>query len=106
VRADSMASQMVNFLASIVLLAGLTFMIGTFTWTTGTDGPTKVMEVVEAPPTPTESTSTMADSISGLVSGSLPPTTRRPLPHYQGRHLDNANLIESIDGSPRAWLKP
>jgi hypothetical protein len=54
-----MASQMVNFLASIVLLAGLTFMIGTFTWTTGTDGPTKVMEVVEAPPTPTESTSTM-----------------------------------------------
>jgi hypothetical protein len=39
----------------------------------------------------------MADSISGLVSGSCPLTTRRPLPCYQGRHLDNTDLIESID---------
>jgi hypothetical protein len=37
---------MVNFPASMVLPVGLTFTIGTFTWTTSTDGPTKVVEVV------------------------------------------------------------
>jgi hypothetical protein len=97
VRADSMASQMVNFPASMVLLAGPTFTIGTFTWTTGADGPAEAMEVVQAPPAPTKSTSTMADSISGPVSGLPPPTTRRPLPRYQGRHLDNTDLVESIN---------
>jgi hypothetical protein len=48
VRVDSMASHMVNFLASIVLPAGLTFKIRTFTWTTGADGLAEVMEVVQA----------------------------------------------------------
>jgi hypothetical protein len=97
VRADSMASQTVNFPASMVLLAGLTFTIGMFTWTTGADGPAEVMETVQAPPAPTESASTTADPISGPVSGSPPPTTRRPLPRYQGRRLDNTDLVESID---------
>jgi hypothetical protein len=87
-----MASQMVNFPASIVLPAGLTF-----TWTTGVDGPAEVVETVQAPPAPTESTSTTTDSIFGPVSGSLPLTTRRPLPRYQGRRLDNTDLIESIN---------
>jgi hypothetical protein len=73
------------------------FTIEMFTWTTGIDGPTEVMEAEQAPPVPTESTSTMADSISGQVSGSLPRTTRHPLPRYQGRRLDNTDLIESID---------
>jgi hypothetical protein len=41
-----MAGQMVNFPASMILSVGLTFMIGTFTWTTGADGPTEVMEAV------------------------------------------------------------
>jgi hypothetical protein len=44
-----MASQMVNFPASMVLPVGLTFTIGTFTWTTGADGPAEVMEAVQAP---------------------------------------------------------
>jgi hypothetical protein len=92
-----MVSQMVKFPTSMVLLASLMLMIGTFTWTTGVDGPTEVVEVVQAPPTPTESTSTTMDSISGPVLGLSPPTTRRPLPCYQGRRLDNTNLIESID---------
>jgi hypothetical protein len=97
VRVDSMASQMVNFPASMVLPVGLTFMIGTFTWTTGVDRPAEVVEAVQAPPTPTKSTSIMMDFIWGLVSGSLPSTTRRPLPRYQGRRLDNTNMFESID---------
>jgi hypothetical protein len=92
-----MASQMVNFPASMALSAGLTFTIGTFTWTTGVDGPAEVMEAVQAPPAPTGSTSTMADSISRPILGSSSPTTRRPLLRYQGRSLDNSDLIESID---------
>jgi hypothetical protein len=55
------------------------------------------MEVVQALPTPTESASTTVDPISGPVSGSPPPTTRRPLPRYQERRLDNTDLVESID---------
>jgi hypothetical protein len=41
-----MVIQMVIFPASMVLLAGQTFMIRTFTWTTGVDGAVKVMEAV------------------------------------------------------------
>jgi hypothetical protein len=88
---------MVNFPASMVLPAGLTFTIGTFTWTTGADGPAEVMEAVQASTAPTESTSIMADSISRPISGSPPPTTRRLLPQYQGRCLDDTDLVESID---------
>jgi hypothetical protein len=41
-----MASQMVNFPASMVISAGLTFTIGTFTKTTGADGPAEVVKTV------------------------------------------------------------
>jgi hypothetical protein len=76
---------------------GTAFTIGMFTWTTGAEGPTEVVEAVQAPLAPTESTSTTTDSILGPLSGSFPLTTRRPLPRYQGRRLDNTDLIESID---------
>jgi hypothetical protein len=97
VRADSMAIQMVNFPASMVLSVGLTFTIGTFTWTTSADSPAEVVETVQALPAPTESASTATDPISGPVSGSPPSTTCRPLPRYQGRRLDNTDLVESIN---------
>jgi hypothetical protein len=79
------------------LPAGQTFTIGTFTSTTGVDGADKVMEAVQAPPTKTESTLALVDPILGLLSGSSSSATRRPLPRYQGRQLDNSDLIESID---------
>jgi hypothetical protein len=79
------------------LLAGQTFTIGTFTWTTGLDGAVEVMEAVQAPPAPTESTRAPVYPNLGLPSGSSSPATRRPLPRYQGRRLDNSDLIESID---------
>jgi hypothetical protein len=92
-----MASQMVIFPTSMDLSAGQTFTIGTFTWTIGVDGAIEVMEVVLAPLAPTESTPAPADPILGLLSGSSSPATHRPLPRYQGRRLDNSDLIESID---------
>jgi hypothetical protein len=101
-----MASQMVNFTASMILSIGLTFTIGTFIWTTSADGPAEVVEAVQAPPAPTKSTSTMADPILGLLSVSLPPTTRRPLSCYQGRRLDNTDLIESIDQVTTGLAEP
>jgi hypothetical protein len=88
-----MASQMVNFLAFMVLPVELTFTTGTFTWTTSADGLVEAMEAAQAPPTPTESTSTIADLISGLPL----PSTRQPLSRYRGRHLDNTDLVKSID---------
>jgi hypothetical protein len=92
-----MASQMVIFPASMVLPAGQTFTIGTFTWTSSVDGAVEVMEAVQAPPAPTESTPAPADPILGLLSRSSSPTTRCLLPRYQGRRLNNSDLIESID---------
>jgi hypothetical protein len=55
------------------------------------------MEAVQAPLARTKSTSTTVDSILGPVSGSLPLTTHHLLPCYQGRYLNNAKLIESIN---------
>jgi hypothetical protein len=52
---------------------------------------------VQTPSTPTESTSITADPILGPVSGLPPLTTHRPLPCYQGRRLNNTDLVESID---------
>jgi hypothetical protein len=92
-----MASQIVNFPASMVLLEGLTFMIRMFTWTTGADGPAEVIEAMQVSPVTTESTSTMTDSIPRPISWSSLLTTHRLLPRYQGRRLDNTDLIESID---------
>jgi hypothetical protein len=39
----------------------------------------------------------MVDLILGPLSGLPLLTTRRLLPRYQERHLDNTNLIKSID---------
>jgi hypothetical protein len=82
---DLMASQMVIFPASMDLLAGQTFMIGTFTWTTGVDGAIKVMEAFQAPPKPIESTLAPTNLIPRLLSGLSSLATRRLLPRYQGR---------------------
>jgi hypothetical protein len=55
------------------------------------------MEAVQAPPVPTKSTPAPADPILGLLSRSSSLATRRLLPRYQGRKLNNFDLIESID---------
>jgi hypothetical protein len=88
---------MVIFHASMVLPMGQTFTIGMFTWTTGVDGTVKVMEAMQAPPAPTKSTPALAHTILRLLLGSSSLVTRRPLPHNQGRWLNNSDLIESID---------
>jgi hypothetical protein len=55
------------------------------------------MEAVQAPPTPTKSTPALVNPILGLLLGLSSLATRRPLSRYQGRWVDNSDLIESID---------
>jgi hypothetical protein len=95
--ANPMASQMVIFPTSMELAAGLTFMVGTCTWTTGVDHAVGIVEVVQGPPTSTGSTSTPTDPTMGALSRSSSLATRRPLPRYPRRQINNSNLIEYID---------
>jgi hypothetical protein len=55
------------------------------------------VEGVQSIPAPIEPTPTPADLISKLSLGSSAPATRRSLPRYQRRLVDNSDLIESID---------
>jgi hypothetical protein len=41
--------------------------------------------------------SSLATAPTTLVTASTTPTTRRPLPYYKGRTIDNTDLIEAID---------
>ena len=46
---------------------------------------------VDLAPTTVDLTLTMP------ASASTTPTTRRPLPHYKGKQIDNTDLLDSID---------
>jgi hypothetical protein len=76
---------MVIFPDSMAMAAGLTFTIGQITWTIGSnDFVVTAMEEVQ---------------IQSPAPAPLPttPATHRLLPRYQGRKLDNTDLIDSID---------
>jgi hypothetical protein len=61
------------------------------------DSAIEVMEAVQAPPAPIESTPALVDLIPRLLLGSSSLATHRLLPRDQGRWLDNSDLIESIN---------
>ena len=49
-------------------------------------------------PTTVDLAPTMVDLASTTsASPSATPTTRRPLPHYKGKQIDNTDLLDSID---------
>ena len=98
-------NKMVIIPGSMGTLNGLAFTIGQITWTTGSDD-FIAMTTEEAR---IQSTSTTASSASATAptmvdlapatpaSSSGTPTTRRPLPCYKGRQIDNTDLLNSID---------
>ena len=93
-----MAIQMVTFPRSMApVLSGQTFTFGSLTWTIGVDGNAETMEAVQSTPALIEPTPTLADLISKSSLGSSTLATRRPLPRYQRRLVDNSDLIKSID---------
>jgi hypothetical protein len=97
---------MVIFPDSMATAAGLTFMIGQITWTTGSNDfvitATEEVQIQSASttsPTPASTTTTLAPASPAPAPLPTTPITHRLLPRYQGRKLDNTDLIDSIN-----WL--
>ena len=84
---------------------GLTFTIGQITWTTSSDD-FIAMTTEEARIQSTSTTISLALAMALTMvdlapatpaSSSATPTTRRSLPRYKGRQIDNTDLLDSID---------
>ena len=96
---------MVIIPGSMAMPNGLTFTIGQITWTTGSDDfIAMTMEEARiqsasttASPASATAPTTMDLALATPPSSSAMPTTRRPLPRYKGRQIDNADLLDSID---------
>jgi hypothetical protein len=75
---------------------GLSFTVGQITWITGVNSFTATaMEDAQIQSTSTMSSSAMA--LTTLATALTTSITRRPLPRYKGRMIDNTDLIEAID---------
>jgi hypothetical protein len=95
---------MVIFPDSMATAAGLMFTIGQITWTTSSnDFVITTMEEVQirsastTSPTPASTTTTLAPAPPTPAPSSTMPATHQLLSRYQGRKLDNIDLIDSID---------
>ena len=76
---------------------GQIFMVGSITWVINADGVGELLESVQIRSAPTTLAPATVDPISEPLLGSTPSATRRSLPCYQRRHVNNDDLIESID---------
>jgi hypothetical protein len=95
---------MVIFPDSMATAVGLTFTVGQITWTTGSNdfvaSTTEGMQIQSALTTSLTSasaTTTLASASPTPASSSTTPATCRFLPRYQGKKLDDTDLINSID---------
>ena len=76
-RSDLMTNKMVTFPASAILSAGLTFTVGSITWTTSDDHAFKITEQARGSP-------------------ATIPATRRLLPCYPRKRIDISDLLQAI----------
>ena len=98
-------NKMVIIPGSMATPNGLTFTIGQITWTTGSDNfiaMTMEEARIQSVSTTALSASAMAPTTLDLAlatpaSSLAMSTTRRPLPRYKGRQIDNTDLLDSID---------
>jgi hypothetical protein len=88
---------------STAVADGLSFTVGQITWTTGVNSFTATT-TEEAQIRFASTTSSSATALTTLAMAPTTPataptvlTTRRPFPHYEGRGIDNTDLIEAID---------
>ena len=115
----SKQNKMVIISGSMATPNGLTFTVGQITWTTGSDDfiamtpeeawiqstPTTASPTSATAPTTVDTAPTTVNLVSTMVhlapttpaSSSATPTTRRPLPRYKGKKIDNTDLLDSID---------
>ena len=76
---------------------GQIFTVGSISWIINADGVGEVIEPVQINTVPITPTPTTADPISEPPLRSPLSTTRRSLPRYQRSHINNDDLIASID---------
>jgi hypothetical protein len=88
---------------SAAMADSISFTIGQITWTTGINS-VIAAAIEEAQIRSVSTTSSSAMALTMLATAlTIPamapttPTTRRSLPRYKGRMIDNADLIEAID---------
>ena len=99
------ANKMVIISGSMATPNGLTFTIGQITWTTGSDNfiamTTEEAQIQSASTTalPASATAptTLDLALATPASSSATPKTRRSLPRYKGRQINNTDLLDSID---------
>jgi hypothetical protein len=88
---------------SAAVADGLSFTVGQITWTTGVNSftvtTTEEAQIRFASTTSSSATAptTLATAPTTPAMAPTAPTTRRPLPRYKGRVIDNTDLIEAID---------
>jgi hypothetical protein len=87
---------MVSFPASMDFGVGLTLTVGSITWTVGVSRAARTVEEVQ-PALTASPTASPTTPISGPTLGSTSSPTRRQLPRYQGKKIDDFNLIDPID---------
>ena len=76
---------------------GQIFTVGSISWVINIDGVGELLEPGQISSTPTTPAPTTAYLISELILRSPLAMTRRSLPRYQRRQINNDDLIESID---------
>ena len=76
---------------------GQIFTIGSISWIINVDGVGELLETVQINSAPIIRVPATVDPISELLLRSPSSITRRPLPRYQRRQINNDDLIECID---------
>ena len=105
VRTAPQTNKMVIIPGSMAMSNGLTFTIGQITWTTGSDdfiAMTTEEARIQSASTTASSASATAPTMVDLAPAtpalsSATPITRRRLPRYKGRQIDNSDLLDSIN---------
>jgi hypothetical protein len=87
----------------VAMADGLTFTIGQITWTTGVGGFTVTtteeaqIQSVSTTSSPAMAPTTLATAPTTPATSPTTLATRRLLPRYKGRQIDNTDLLEAID---------
>ena len=73
------------------------FTVGSISWVINADGVRELLQPVQIRSVPTTLAPATVDPILDPLLRSPSSTTHRSLPRYQRRHINNDDLIESID---------
>ena len=93
-----MVNKMVRFSSSLFSpKPGQTFTVGSISWFINDNGDGEIVELAQNSTVSIMPRPTLADLISKLPPRSSSSATRRSLPRYPRKQIDNDDLIASID---------